>query len=87
MNNFSFLVFFLLDYVPLSLGSDGFVPPQTCVAHTRASLIEQVNGEKQMGEWHVMLDACPHRSAPLSEGRVEEDGTLLCSYHAWRCAM
>mmetsp|Transcript_37692 Transcript_37692/g.87017 ORF Transcript_37692/g.87017 Transcript_37692/m.87017 type:complete len:578 (+) Transcript_37692:70-1803(+) len=43
-----------------------------------------VNGEKQMGEWHVMLDACPHRSAPLSEGRVEEDGTLLCSYHAWR---
>jgi len=21
---------------------------------------------------------------PLSEGRVEDDGTLLCSYHAWR---
>ena len=26
----------------------------------------------------------PHRAAPLSEGRVEEDGTLMCSYHAWR---
>lgn len=22
--------------------------------------------------------------APLSEGRVEEDGSLLCSYHGWR---
>jgi len=26
----------------------------------------------------------PRRAAPLSEGRVEEDGTLMCSYHAWR---
>jgi len=43
-----------------------------------------VNGEKQLGEWHVFEDACPHRQAPLSEGRVEEDGSLLCSYHAWR---
>jgi nitrite reductase/ring-hydroxylating ferredoxin subunit len=24
------------------------------------------------------------RLAPLSEGRVEKDGTLLCAYHAWR---
>jgi len=36
------------------------------------------------GKWHVFEDACPHRLAPLSEGRVEEDGTLLCAYHAWR---
>lgn len=28
--------------------------------------------------------SCPHRKVPLSEGRVEDDGTLLCSYHAWR---
>lgn len=26
----------------------------------------------------------PHRGAPLSEGRVEDDGSLMCSYHAWR---
>lgn len=43
-----------------------------------------VDGVKQMGQWHVFEDACPHRQAPLSEGRVEEDGSLLCSYHAWR---
>ena len=36
------------------------------------------------GEWHCFADFCPHRLAPLSEGRVESDGTLLCAYHAWR---
>lgn len=35
-------------------------------------------------EWSALDDACPHRMAPLSEGRVEKDGTLLCAYHAWR---
>ena len=35
-------------------------------------------------QWHCFEDACPHRLAPLSEGRVESDGTLLCAYHAWR---
>jgi hypothetical protein len=28
------------------------------------------------GEWRALRDACPHRLAPLSEGRVAEDGTL-----------
>lgn len=36
------------------------------------------------GKWSVFEDKCPHRLAPLSEGRVEDDGTLLCAYHAWR---
>jgi phenylpropionate dioxygenase-like ring-hydroxylating dioxygenase large terminal subunit len=36
------------------------------------------------GKWRCFDNACPHRLAPLSEGRVESDGTLLCSYHAWR---
>eukprot|EP00210_Caulerpa_lentillifera_P000365 g358.t1 len=36
------------------------------------------------GKWIVMDDQCPHRMAPLSEGRIEKDGNLLCSYHAWR---
>ncbi|CAJ1426778.1 unnamed protein product [Effrenium voratum] len=36
------------------------------------------------GQWRVFEDRCPHRSVPLSEGRVEKDGTLLCSYHGWR---
>lgn len=36
------------------------------------------------GKWRCFEDMCPHRLAPLSEGRVESDGNLLCSYHAWR---
>ncbi|KAG2439644.1 hypothetical protein HXX76_004994 [Chlamydomonas incerta] len=36
------------------------------------------------GVWRAFEDACPHRLAPLSEGRIEKDGTLLCAYHAWR---
>ncbi len=35
-------------------------------------------------QWRCFVDACPHRLAPLSEGRIEADGTLLCAYHAWR---
>jgi nitrite reductase/ring-hydroxylating ferredoxin subunit len=32
------------------------------------------------GAWRAHEDACPHRLAPLSEGRVE-GGQLECSYH------
>ncbi|HTQ02686.1 MAG TPA: Rieske 2Fe-2S domain-containing protein [Polyangiaceae bacterium] len=28
-------------------------------------------------------DACPHRNAPLSLGRVRPDGRLACAYHGW----
>ena len=43
-----------------------------------------VGGEKAAGSWRAFEDSCPHRRGPLSEGRVEDDGTLLCSYHGWR---
>ena len=33
--------------------------------------------------WVVLDDSCPHRLAPLSEGRVNEKGILECSYHGW----
>eukprot|EP00193_Tetraselmis_chui_P008014 CAMPEP_0177757412 /NCGR_PEP_ID=MMETSP0491_2-20121128/3627_1 /TAXON_ID=63592 /ORGANISM="Tetraselmis chuii, Strain PLY429" /LENGTH=525 /DNA_ID=CAMNT_0019273057 /DNA_START=612 /DNA_END=2189 /DNA_ORIENTATION=+ len=36
------------------------------------------------GKWQCFEDFCPHRLAPLSEGRVEADGSLLCAYHGWR---
>lgn len=42
------------------------------------------DGVKQLGKWRVFDDQCPHRLGPLSEGRVEADGNLLCSYHGWR---
>mmetsp|Transcript_75392 Transcript_75392/g.125702 ORF Transcript_75392/g.125702 Transcript_75392/m.125702 type:complete len:518 (-) Transcript_75392:38-1591(-) len=35
--------------------------------------------------WRVFEDACPHRLAPLSEGRIDRaTGTLECAYHGWQ---
>jgi phenylpropionate dioxygenase-like ring-hydroxylating dioxygenase large terminal subunit len=35
--------------------------------------------------YRVFIDQCPHRLAPLSEGRVDEKtGNLMCSYHGWQ---
>lgn len=36
--------------------------------------------------WQVWDDKCPHRLAPLSEGRINERGELQCSYHGWSFA-
>ncbi|MGF1520973.1 MAG: Rieske 2Fe-2S domain-containing protein [Leptolyngbyaceae cyanobacterium] len=33
--------------------------------------------------WRVFADQCPHRLAPLSEGRINEAGLLECPYHGW----
>lgn len=33
----------------------------------------------------VFIDQCPHRLAPLSEGRIDDKtGNLMCSYHGWQ---
>ncbi len=38
--------------------------------------------------WRAVADECPHRRAPLSQGRIQPAGTaspaaLACSYHGW----
>ncbi|ACK71518.1 Pheophorbide a oxygenase [Gloeothece citriformis PCC 7424] len=34
--------------------------------------------------YQVFIDQCPHRLAPLSEGRIDpKTGYLMCSYHGW----
>ncbi|GBF81865.1 aromatic ring-hydroxylating dioxygenase subunit alpha [Aphanothece sacrum] len=39
---------------------------------------------KSSPTYQVFLDQCPHRLAPLSEGRIDEkSGYLMCSYHGW----
>mmetsp|Transcript_54194 Transcript_54194/g.162264 ORF Transcript_54194/g.162264 Transcript_54194/m.162264 type:complete len:605 (-) Transcript_54194:467-2281(-) len=36
-------------------------------------------------EWSVQADVCPHRLAPLSQGRVDEStGCIECPYHGWQ---
>jgi nitrite reductase/ring-hydroxylating ferredoxin subunit len=35
-------------------------------------------------EWSALVDACPHRLAPLSQGRVDPNsGCIECPYHGW----
>lgn len=36
------------------------------------------------GAWRCMIDRCSHRLAPLSEGRIADDGRCIeCPYHGW----
>lgn len=39
--------------------------------------------DRNQKEWKVMDDTCPHRLAPLSEGRIDQWGRLQCVYHGW----
>lgn len=48
--------------------------PVTMLGHTYV-----VWFEPKSEQWRVMEDRCPHRLAPLSEGRIDADGTLMCS--------
>jgi phenylpropionate dioxygenase-like ring-hydroxylating dioxygenase large terminal subunit len=36
-------------------------------------------------KWSLLLDICPHRLAPLSQGRInDETGCVECGYHGWQ---
>ncbi|KAI9184770.1 hypothetical protein LWI28_000915 [Acer negundo] len=39
--------------------------------------------DKNDSSWKVFDDACPHRLAPLSDGRIDKWGRLQCAYHGW----
>lgn len=42
---------------------------------------ERTKGAKKAeGTWRAFVDQCPHRKVPLSEGRIEDDGSLFCRY-------
>ncbi len=46
--------------------------------------IRLVVWKPKSSDYQVFLDQCPHRLAPLSEGRIDETGNLMCSYHGWQ---
>ena len=35
------------------------------------------------GKYYALANKCPHRGAPLGEGRIEE-GIVICPNHEWR---
>lgn len=56
------------------------------VLPTRFTLLDQglvIWWDPKGDIWRVFEDKCPHRLAPLSEGRVNEAGLLECPYHGW----
>ena len=53
---------------------------------TRFTLLERdlvIWWDRAADCWRAFDDQCPHRLAPLSEGRIAEDGLLECPYHGW----
>ncbi|WCJ39998.1 Pheophorbide a oxygenase chloroplastic [Euphorbia peplus] len=39
--------------------------------------------DRNDNSWKVFDDTCPHRLAPLSQGRIDQWGRLQCVYHGW----
>ncbi|KAM7528702.1 hypothetical protein LguiB_032112 [Lonicera macranthoides] len=61
-----------------------------CDLDKRAPMGKKVMGidivvwwDRNENEWKVFEDSCPHRLAPLSEGRIDQWGRLQCVYHGW----
>jgi phenylpropionate dioxygenase-like ring-hydroxylating dioxygenase large terminal subunit len=53
---------------------------------TRFTLLERdlvLWWDKNEQTWRAFEDQCPHRLAPLSEGRINDYGWLECPYHGW----
>lgn len=66
-------------WYPLSLEAD--LDTQNPTPHTLLN-IDMVIWRDGQGKWGACEDRCPHRLAPLSEGRIQ-NGNLACNYHGW----
>lgn len=54
------------------------------VDYAVAKVVSDKDGsEGRVEEAVAMVDACPHKSASLSEGRVTSGGSFQCAYHGW----
>lgn len=56
----------------------GEKPARVTIADSRYALWRD-----RRGRACAVRDACPHRAAPLSMGKVLDDGRLACRYHGW----
>jgi phenylpropionate dioxygenase-like ring-hydroxylating dioxygenase large terminal subunit len=66
-------------WFPLALSSElARKPLARCLQNTPLTLFR--DGDGRAG---ALLDRCPHRNVPLSEGEVV-GGELQCPYHGWR---
>ncbi|KAK1581797.1 hypothetical protein Q3G72_009104 [Acer saccharum] len=61
-----------------------------CELDKRVPLAKKILGldvvvwwDRNENTWKVFDDTCPHRLAPLSQGRIDQWGRLQCVYHGW----
>ena len=74
---------FFQHWYPLSPVED--LDPEIPVSITLLGMGLVIWKPRYSQNYQVFLDVCPHRLAPLSEGRVDEKtGNLMCSYHGWQ---
>src|SRR5262245_57375039 len=67
-----------------------FVHPVLPADRLKKKPVRVTIGDERFALWRdatgaacAVADACPHRNAPLSLGRVRPDGRLACNYHGW----
>ena len=78
-------------WIPLGSASclDGLTPTQIQVCGLDLVVWQNKEGKDRknasVGTFSAFIDACPHRLAPLSQGRVDPTtgclGKILCSFH------
>jgi phenylpropionate dioxygenase-like ring-hydroxylating dioxygenase large terminal subunit len=74
---------FFQHWYPLSPVED--LDPKQPTSVTLLGLRLVIWKPKSSETFQVFLDRCPHRLAPLSEGRIDDEtGNLMCSYHGWQ---
>jgi phenylpropionate dioxygenase-like ring-hydroxylating dioxygenase large terminal subunit len=74
---------FFQNWYPVSPVAD--LDPHRPTAITLLGMRLVIWHSKSSQKYQVFLDRCPHRLAPLSEGRIDEQtGNLMCSYHGWQ---
>ncbi|BAY90190.1 MULTISPECIES: aromatic ring-hydroxylating dioxygenase subunit alpha [unclassified Tolypothrix] len=74
---------FFQQWYPLSPVEDLALDQPTSVTLLGMRLV--IWKPKSSQSFRVFLDQCPHRLAPLSEGRIDDKtGNLMCSYHGWQ---
>jgi nitrite reductase/ring-hydroxylating ferredoxin subunit len=66
-------------YVACRASDLGEKPLATTVLGTPLALFRGAGGRPG-----AVLDRCPHRNFPLSQGRVLASGALECAYHGWQ---
>ena len=70
-------------WIPLASASslEGLDPVQIRVCGIDLAVFQ----DPGTGLWGALIDACPHRLAPLSQGRVDPaTGCVECPYHGWQ---